>query len=494
MKFKSYLVSVIIPTYNSAKFLKRSIESVLQQTYTKLELIIVDDCSTDNSYEVIKYFIKIDKRIRYFKTTKNSGAASVPKNIGLSKARGKYVAFLDADDYWMLNKLNYQISRIENCKLSFTAANYQHEDSLKKSNFLINYLRIFLQIFFMNRIAKKGNFWLYIYNPFLMSSAIVSKDLLKNYKFNHDVNIIEDLTFWLEIFKKHNKNFKYHSKILITITRAKFSVTSNRIKEFNRIINSLSNSFFKSQKYNKFNYFLLGIGLRATKIFLSLLYKKFRTIFFKIFYFATLFYFLVFYSPLFWKLGENLIFYNTQKKTDVVFVLSGHQGFDYWNQSYVDRYFDIIDYVEKYNSKKDTKFFLLGKLQSIPEQKILESLIIDQGVEKQNINVIYKEYSSSENALKLLITELEQYDVSSVTIITSPYHSYRLSNIWKNISNINYDIVFFKSKNLPKKNSFFERSMKKKEIVYELLANGYYFSQQEFIHLSSLIRSLYKVF
>ena len=61
MKFKSYLVSVIIPTYNSAKFLKRAIESVLQQTYSKLELIIVDDCSTDNSYEVIKYFIKIDK-------------------------------------------------------------------------------------------------------------------------------------------------------------------------------------------------------------------------------------------------------------------------------------------------------------------------------------------------------------------------------------------------------------------------------------------------
>ena len=138
MKFKSYLVSVIIPTYNSAKFLKRSIESALQQTYNKLELIIVDDCSTDNSYEVVKYFIKIDKRIRYFKTTKNSGVVSVPRNLGLSKARGKYVAFLDADDYWNLDKLNYQISRIENCKLSFTAANYQHENSLQKSNFLIN--------------------------------------------------------------------------------------------------------------------------------------------------------------------------------------------------------------------------------------------------------------------------------------------------------------------------------------------------------------------
>jgi teichuronic acid biosynthesis glycosyltransferase TuaG len=492
MKFKSYLVSVIIPTYNSAKFLKRAIKSVLQQTYSKLELIIVDDCSTDNSYEVIKYFIKIDKRIRYFKTTKNSGVVAVPRNVGLSKAKGKYVAFLDADDYWNLDKLNYQISRIENCKLSFTAANYQHENLLKKSNFLINYLRIFLQIFFMKRIAKEGYFWLYIYNPFLVSSAIISKDLLKKYKFNSDVNIREDLTFWLEILKKHNKNFKYHSKILITITRAKFSLSSDRIKEFNRIINSLSNSFFKTKEYNKFNYFLLGIGLRALKIFLSSLYKVFRTKILIIFYFISMFYFLVFYSPLFWKLGENLIFYNTQKKTDVVFVLSGHQGFDYWNQSYVDRYFDIIDYLEKYDSKKDTKFFLLGKLQSIPEQKILESLIIDQGVEKQNINVIYKEYASSENALKLLITELNKNNnISSITIITSPYHSYRLSQIWKNISNENYDTIFFKNKNLPKKNSFFERSMNKKEIIYELLANGYYISQKKFIHLSSLIRTLY---
>jgi hypothetical protein len=192
---------------------------------------------------------------------------------------------------------------------------------------------------------------------------------------------------------------------------------------------------------------------------------------------------------------SSLIFYNTQKKTDAVFVLSGHQGFDYWNQSYVDRYFDIIDYVEKYNSKKDTKFFLLGKLQSIPEQKILESLIIDQGVEKQNINVIYKEYVSSENALKLLITEINKNNnISSITIITSPYHSYRLSQIWQNISNENYDTVFFKNKNSPKKNSFFERSMNKKEIVYELLANVYYISQKKFIYFSSLIRIYTKLF
>jgi hypothetical protein len=117
--------------------------------------------------------------------------------------------------------------------------------------------------------------------------------------------------------------------------------------------------------------------------------------------------------------------------------------------------------------------------------------MIQLGVEKQNINVIYKEYSSSEHALNLLITELRKHNISSVTIITSPYHSYRLSKMWKNISNENYDTVFLKSKNLPKKNSFFERAMKKKEITYELLANGYYILMQKFIHLSSLVKLSY---
>jgi hypothetical protein len=117
--------------------------------------------------------------------------------------------------------------------------------------------------------------------------------------------------------------------------------------------------------------------------------------------------------------------------------------------------------------------------------------MIQLGIEKQNIIVIYKEYSSTEYALKLLITELGKHNISSITIITSPYHSYRLSKMWKNISNENFDTVFFKSKNSPKKNSFFERSMKKKEITYELLANSYYILKQKFIHLSSLVKLSY---
>jgi len=480
MRNELYLVSIILHTYNSSRFLRRSIRSVLNQTYKKFELIIVDDCSSDNSFEIIKYFMKIDNRIKYYKTKKNSGSASRPKNIGTSKARGEYIAFLDADDYWMLDKLDYQMSHIQNCKLSFTAANYQHENSSTKSNFLLNYSRIVLQKFFMTRIVKQGYFWLYIYNPFLMSSAVISRDLVKIYKFNSDINIREDLAYWLEIFEKYNRSFKYTPKILLTITRAKNSITSNKILEFNKIINSISNSFFKKNNFNKFNYFLLGIGLRSLKIFLTSSHKYCRKYILKISYFLIIIYFLFFYSHLIWNLGENLIFHNTQKKTQAVFVLSGHQGFNYWNSSYQDRFRDILYYIQKYNDKNGTKFFLMGKLQSIPEQKIIESLMINEGIKKENIYVIYKNYTSSLDALQIIRTELKNKNISSITIITSPYHSLRLSKIWKDVSKDNFDTVFFKNLEFPKKNNYFQRAMNKKEILYEFFANGHYYLMKKF--------------
>ena len=157
-----------------------------------------------------------------------------------------------------------------------------------------------------------------------------------------------------------------------------------------------------------------------------------------------------------------------------MFVLSGHQGFAYWNNSYQERFFDIKYWVDNYDLEKNTKFYLLGKLQSIPEQKILEGLMLGENIEQENINVIYKEYKSTISALNLLIQELEKQKISSVTIITAPYHSLRLSSLWKKMSNNKYETVFFKNINLPKKNNFFQRSYNKKEIIYEYLANIYY--------------------
>jgi len=106
----SELVSVIIPSYNSSQYISKAIESVLNQTYKHIELIIIDDGSTDNTNEIIAKYN--DKLIYYYQ--ENSGPAKA-RNIGVSLCRGNYVAFLDADDYWDKTKLEKTIS-IFNCR------------------------------------------------------------------------------------------------------------------------------------------------------------------------------------------------------------------------------------------------------------------------------------------------------------------------------------------------------------------------------------------
>ena len=105
------LVSIIMPSYGTAQFIAESIESVQAQSYSNWELLIVDDCSTDDTDEVVKPFL-FDRRIRYFKNDKNSGAA-VSRNRALREAKGRWVAFLDSDDLWMPEKLEKQINNLD---------------------------------------------------------------------------------------------------------------------------------------------------------------------------------------------------------------------------------------------------------------------------------------------------------------------------------------------------------------------------------------------
>lgn len=104
------LVSIVMPSYNTAEYIADSIRSVLAQTYPNWELLIVDDCSTDETDVIVASFD--DPRIRYFKNEKNGGAA-VSRNRALREAKGKWIAFLDSDDLWMPDKLEKQIGFME---------------------------------------------------------------------------------------------------------------------------------------------------------------------------------------------------------------------------------------------------------------------------------------------------------------------------------------------------------------------------------------------
>lgn len=116
------LVSIIMPSYNTGKFIENTIKSVLAQTYTNWELILVDDRSTDNTDDVVAAFLN-DTRIRYIKNEKNSGAA-VSRNRALREAKGKWIAFLDSDDLWMPEKLEKQILFMEKNGYHFSYTNY----------------------------------------------------------------------------------------------------------------------------------------------------------------------------------------------------------------------------------------------------------------------------------------------------------------------------------------------------------------------------------
>lgn len=122
MSIEKELVSIIMPSYNTGKFIKETINSVLNQTYKNWELLIVDDCSSDNTDEIIKSIN--DNRIIYMKNNKNSGAA-VSRNKALREAKGKWIAFLDSDDIWLPKKLENQIRFMKKNNYKFTYTDYR---------------------------------------------------------------------------------------------------------------------------------------------------------------------------------------------------------------------------------------------------------------------------------------------------------------------------------------------------------------------------------
>ncbi|TXK46966.1 glycosyltransferase family 2 protein [Pontibacter qinzhouensis] len=116
------LVSVIVPNFNNATYLEECIDSIYNQTYSKIEVILIDDGSTDNSYEIIK---KLEEKHRSLKTFfKENGGPSSARNLGLRKAVGEVLAFIDADDIWLKNKLENQISVLLSKKSDIALSDY----------------------------------------------------------------------------------------------------------------------------------------------------------------------------------------------------------------------------------------------------------------------------------------------------------------------------------------------------------------------------------
>ena len=184
----SELVSIITPSYNSARFINECISSVLEQTYTNWELIIVDDASNDNSRELISSIAARDNRIKFVFLTKNIGVAGA-RNIALERSKGRYIAFLDSDDVWKKEKLTKQIGFMQSHDISFSFSSYQPMSE--------NGMEIFKEI----KAPLKIN-----YNSFLKNTIIgcltvvLDKHKLGSVKVPN-LRTSQDMALWLSIMK-----------------------------------------------------------------------------------------------------------------------------------------------------------------------------------------------------------------------------------------------------------------------------------------------------
>lgn len=146
------LVSIITPLFNNEVFLSDCINSVLNQTYTNWEMLIVDDCSTDDSYRLANEYSKEDPRIQVFQLDENSGSGPA-RNLAIKKAKGSYVAFLDSDDIWHEDKLRIQVNAMltSNAVISHTSYGYMLENGIKLKktlqvgNRLLTYRRLLMR-------------------------------------------------------------------------------------------------------------------------------------------------------------------------------------------------------------------------------------------------------------------------------------------------------------------------------------------------------------
>jgi teichuronic acid biosynthesis glycosyltransferase TuaG len=186
----SDLVSVIIPSYNSDRYIEGAIQSVLNQTYQNWELIIVDDCSTDNSIERIEKIVSGNPKIRLIKLKSNMGSAQA-RNAGLEVASGRFIAFLDSDDIWRFVKLEKQVVFMLEKKtpISFTSYELIDENGMRK-NHIIHAVKRLTQIDYL----KNTNIG--------FSTSMIDTEIVGNNFRMRDIRTRQDASLWITLLGK----------------------------------------------------------------------------------------------------------------------------------------------------------------------------------------------------------------------------------------------------------------------------------------------------
>ena len=226
------LVSIIISLYNKEQYIEETIKNIKTQSYSNWELIIIDDCSTDNSYKFAKKYE--NEQIYVTRNNKRQGVAKA-RNIGLEKARGRYICFQDADDLWESTKLEEQIKfmKQKQCAFSYTAFRYMKEDGTKRKR--------------MVKIQEKLSYEESLKNIRILTISVMidiskmNKELLKM----PDVPS-EDIATWWNVLEKGYIAYGLN-RCLVYYRQTPNSLTSNKIQ-------SAKNRWYLYRKYKKFTF------------------------------------------------------------------------------------------------------------------------------------------------------------------------------------------------------------------------------------------------
>lgn len=227
----NHLVSVIIPVYNAQEIITSCIKSVLNQTYHNIEIIVIDDGSTDSTLKIVQeYKDGFDiSCLRIFH--QNNQGPSKARNLGIQQAQGEYIAFLDSDDYWVDNKLEEQLKVFEkykNCVLVGTATTFYKKHVTEYS--FISFKRLLYS------------------NRFTTSSIICKKRIIEKILFNEQQKYSEDYRLWLQIANDH-LCILLNKRLTIQNAKARFGEKGLSAKLWEMEKGELSNFFFLFKKH-----------------------------------------------------------------------------------------------------------------------------------------------------------------------------------------------------------------------------------------------------
>lgn len=183
------MVSIIMPAYQAERYIEEAIQSVLSQTCSDWELIVIDDCSSDNTEQIVKNYTKKNPKIHYYRNEINLGAAET-RNFGVSVAAGEWIAYLDSDDCWHPEKLQRQLETAEKkqAELLFTGSAFFDGESRPLNSYLpapekVSYRELLKQ------------------NVISCSSVLLRKELAEAYPMKFASRLHEDFAVWLQILR-----------------------------------------------------------------------------------------------------------------------------------------------------------------------------------------------------------------------------------------------------------------------------------------------------